>query len=95
VSREGRLRPAQGAGEHERKLIEKIREFGRKASFEKRWFLFEQGQKANGIYLILQGAVKLSVASSDGKAFILGFAGAGSTLVLPENVLGIPYEKSA
>jgi CRP-like cAMP-binding protein len=95
VSWEGRALPTQRAGESERKLIQRIREFGREASFEKGKILFEQGQKANGIYLILEGAVKLSVASPEGKALILGFAGTGSMLVVPENVLGTPYEKSA
>jgi len=95
VSIEGRALPAQRAVEPARKLIQKIREVGREASFEKGAILFEQGQKANGIYLILQGAVKLSVASPEGKALILGFAGAGSVLVLPENVLEVPCEKSA
>jgi CRP-like cAMP-binding protein len=50
--------------------------------------LFEQGQKPEGVYIILDGRVKLSVNSSNGKAMVLGFFGSGTILGLPAAILG-------
>ncbi|MGC2527059.1 MAG: Crp/Fnr family transcriptional regulator [Candidatus Acidiferrum sp.] len=95
VNMRGQAMPVCEAGRPERKLIQRICASGRKVSFEKGTALFEQGQKARGIYLIFEGAARLSMGSSGGRALILEFAGAGSIVGLAENILGIPYEKTA
>lgn len=95
VNMKGQAMPVYEAGRPERKLIQRICESGRKVSFEKGSVLFEQGQKARGIYLILEGAARLSMGSPEGRVLILEFVGAGSIVGLAENIRGIPYEKTA
>jgi CRP-like cAMP-binding protein len=87
--------PIQVSHQPQSKLIQRIRDSGRSASFEKGLIVFGQGQKSTGVHLIVEGAAKLSIASSDGKLLILGYVGAGSILGLAENILGIDYEKTA
>ncbi len=95
VNMKGQALPMHEAGQSERKLIQRIRESGREVSFEKGSVLFDQGQKARGIYLILDGAAKLSTLSPAGRALIVKFVGSGNIVGLAENILGIPYEKTA
>jgi len=57
--------------------------------------LFTEDQQPRSILFLLEGRVKLSVNSSDGRRLILGIAGSGEVLGLTSAVLGCPYEMTA
>ncbi|MFZ0737174.1 MAG: Crp/Fnr family transcriptional regulator [Candidatus Acidiferrales bacterium] len=50
--------------------------------------LFEEGEKPTGVYIVLEGRVKLSVNSAQGKTLVLGFFGSGTILGLEAAILG-------
>jgi CRP/FNR family cyclic AMP-dependent transcriptional regulator len=57
--------------------------------------LFLEGQTPRGIFMLCQGQAKLSIASRDGKTFILRIAKPGEVLGLHAVVTGKPYELTA
>lgn len=57
--------------------------------------LFIEGQPANGVFMLCQGAVKLYTCSKDGKVVILHIAGPGELLGLSAVVSNSNYEVSA
>jgi len=57
--------------------------------------LFVEGQKAQFVYIVLSGRVKLSVTSRDGKTMILRIAEAGDVLGLSAALNSAEYEISA
>lgn len=63
--------------------------------FPKGTILFEQGELPAGTFIILEGRVKKSVSSPQGKALVLGFFGSGSALGLAVNILGRPHNSTA
>jgi CRP-like cAMP-binding protein len=54
--------------------------------------LFQEGQTAGGIYILISGRVKLFTTAADGKIFIMKFADPGTLLGLAPAVSGLPYE---
>ena len=83
------------AGRPDRELIQRISVSGNKASYKNGSIFFAHGEKPSGIFLMLEGAAKLSIASSDGKTLILGFVGPGAILGLAATILGKTYEATA
>jgi len=57
--------------------------------------LFSERQMPPGVFVILEGEVKLSINSSDGKRLILRIARAGEILGLTSTLSGNPCEKTA
>jgi CRP/FNR family transcriptional regulator, cyclic AMP receptor protein len=57
--------------------------------------LFTEEQEPSSVLFLLEGTVKLSINSGDGRRLILGIAGPGDILGLNASVLGIPYEMTA
>jgi CRP/FNR family cyclic AMP-dependent transcriptional regulator len=57
--------------------------------------LFTEDQQPRSILFLLEGRVKLSVNSSEGRRLILGIAGSGDVLGLTSAVLGGLYEMTA
>jgi CRP/FNR family cyclic AMP-dependent transcriptional regulator len=57
--------------------------------------LFEEGATPEGAYVVLDGRVKLSVNSAQGKALVLGFFGAGAIIGLAAAILGRPHVSTA
>jgi len=57
--------------------------------------LFEQGQESTGVYVILEGRIKLAVDSAQGKTLVLGFFGPGAVLGLATAILGRPHAATA
>jgi len=57
--------------------------------------ILREGQEPANILLLLEGKVKLSLNSSDGRRLILGFASPGEILGLTSAVSGYPYEVTA
>jgi len=84
--------PARRLGE---KLVQRIVEAGRRSSYEKGQILFAQGQQSRGVFLLVEGLVKLSLASSDGNSLILGFSGPETILGLAATVLDETHVTSA
>lgn len=64
-------------------------------SFGKGRILFKEGELPNGVYVVLSGRVKKSIASSQGKNMVLGFFGPGSVLGLDANILGRVHATTA
>ena len=77
------------------KLIQRLSERGNKVSYESGIVFFTQGEKSSGIFLMLQGTAKLSIASSGGRAIILGFEGPGTILGLAATILGKTHYATA
>lgn len=57
--------------------------------------LFMQGQRPQGIVVLMRGQVKLSTTSADGMTVVVRIAKAGETLGLSATVLGQPHELTA
>jgi len=57
--------------------------------------LFQEGEPAEGIFLVCSGAVKLSVGSSHGDSLLLRSAGPGEILGLSSALTGQGYEVTA
>src|SRR6516165_7674484 len=57
--------------------------------------LFMEGQPARGIFLLLQGRVKLMVSAPTGKTLILKMAEEGDALGMASVVCSQPYEATA
>jgi len=76
-------------------LHQRIGEIGSKTSYKKGATLFAQGENPRGIFLITEGAAKLSTASADGRSLILGFLGPGKILGLAAAILGRSFETTA
>lgn len=57
--------------------------------------LFNEGEIANGVYMLCRGRVKLSAYSSDGKALILRIANAGEILGLSATIGNTPHKATA
>lgn len=53
--------------------------------------LFAEGQPPRGIYVLCEGKVKVSIASSEGKTFVMGIAQPGGLLGLNATVTGQPH----
>lgn len=57
--------------------------------------LFQEGEPADGIFLVCRGAVKLSVGSSHGDTLLLRSAGPGEILGLSATLTGQGHEVTA
>lgn len=57
--------------------------------------LFTEGQAPCGVFVLLEGRVKLSFASARSRALALRIAGPGDALGLSATLLGKPYEVTA
>lgn len=57
--------------------------------------LFGEEQKPHEVFLLLEGRVKLTVNSADGKRFLLRIAQPGEIVGLASALAGVPYEITA
>jgi CRP/FNR family cyclic AMP-dependent transcriptional regulator len=57
--------------------------------------LFVEGQQAHGVFVVVAGAVKVSISSAQGRVLILRIAQPGDLLGVKSTLLGLPYEASA
>jgi CRP/FNR family transcriptional regulator len=64
-------------------------------AYSKGEILFAEGQKAEGVFVLHSGSVKLSAGSADGKSIIVGRADQGEMLGLPTVISGRPNELTA
>lgn len=65
------------------------------ATYPKGSTLLVRGQAVNGVYFVVEGSVKLSIASDKGTTVILGIARPGEALGLSAAVAGAPSEVTA
>jgi CRP/FNR family cyclic AMP-dependent transcriptional regulator len=68
--------------------LRRFRASNRAKVFVERNILFKEGELPIGIFVILEGRVKMSMTSSEGKTLVLGFFGSGSVIGLAANILG-------
>jgi CRP/FNR family transcriptional regulator len=57
--------------------------------------LLAEGQRPNGVYVMLEGRIKLSVSSAHGRCFIIGFFGPGTVFGLAAAISGRPHGSTA
>jgi CRP/FNR family transcriptional regulator, cyclic AMP receptor protein len=57
--------------------------------------LFVEGQEAQGVFVVVAGAVKISISSALGRVLILRIARPGDLLGVKSTLLGLPYEATA
>ena len=65
------------------------------SSYPANYVLFAEKDEAHGVYVVLEGEVKLSINSSDGRRLSLRIARKGEFLGLTSALSGAPYEVTA
>ena len=75
--------------------IVRFDEIAMQIAYPSRSILFEEGQRASGIFVICSGQIKLSATSRDGRTMILKIATPGDVLGLTATLNDIPYEVTA
>jgi CRP/FNR family transcriptional regulator, cyclic AMP receptor protein len=63
--------------------------------YRKGAILFKEGDRPVGVYVVLEGRVKLSLNSAQGKVLVLGFFGPGTVLGLAAAILGRAHPATA
>jgi len=90
---------AQFAGELFNKLstemVTELAGLQREHSYPANGFVFSERDSAQGVYLVLDGEVKLSINSGEGKRLILRIAKKGEMIGLASALTGSPYEMTA
>jgi CRP/FNR family transcriptional regulator, cyclic AMP receptor protein len=69
-----------------------LNEIKHSTSYPEGAIVFMEGQAARGVYIVCQGAAKLSTTSSDGKTFILKIARPGEALGAHAVIAETPHE---
>ncbi len=75
--------------------LRRFDEIGMHTSFPSRITIFEEGQRANGVFVVCEGQLKLSATSRGGRVMILRLAGIGDVLGLSAALNDTPYEVTA
>lgn len=65
------------------------------SSYPANYVLFSEKDAPHGVYIVLEGEVKLSINSSDGRRLSLRIARKGEMLGLTSTLSGSPYETTA
>ncbi len=90
---------AKWAGEFPDKWIpeafQELAQIAHSSSHPANWNLFSEKDPAQGVHLVLDGEVKLSMNSIDGRRLILRIAKRGEILGLASALSGKPYEVTA
>jgi CRP/FNR family transcriptional regulator len=90
---------SQRAGEFFSKLspvaLKDLTSLEHPSSYPANVILFSEKEPARGIYVVLEGEVKLSINSTDGKRLSLSIARKGDILGLSSALTGSPYEMTA
>ncbi len=75
--------------------LRRLRASNRAKLFGKGSVLFEEGTLPSGAFVVVEGRVKESLTSSQGKTLVFGFFGPGTALGLAATVLGRPHIATA
>lgn len=75
--------------------IQRFDEIAMLISYPSRSIVFEEGQRAAGVFVICSGQIKLSATSRDGRTMILKIAVPGDVLGLTATLNDLPYEVTA
>jgi len=79
---------------HDRAL-RRFGEIGIAISFPGRSILFAENQRADGVFVVCNGQLKLSTISKEGRTMILRLAGPGDVLGLSATMGNLPHEVTA
>lgn len=85
----GQLAPPRGLSE------DSLEELAFETTYPAEALLFTEGQRPQGIIVVMRGQVKLSTTSADGMTMVVRIAKEGETLGLSATVLGQPHELTA
>jgi CRP/FNR family transcriptional regulator len=75
--------------------LQRFDEIGVAISLPSRSILFEESQRANGVFVVCEGQLKLSTTSREGRTMILRLAGPGDVLGLSATLGNLPHEVTA
>jgi CRP-like cAMP-binding protein len=75
--------------------IRRLKASAKTTVFEQDSMLFQEGELCRGVFVVLEGRVRKSMTSPQGKALVLGFYGPGSVLGLDANIPGRRYGATA
>lgn len=75
--------------------IERFDDIAMQIAYPSRSIVFEEGQRAAGIFVVCSGQIKLSATSRDGRTMILKIAVPGDLLGLTATLNDLPYEVTA
>lgn len=75
--------------------IERFDEIAMQIAYPSRSIVFEEGQRAAGIFVVCSGQIKLAATSRDGRTMILKIAVPGDVLGLTATLNDQPYEVTA
>lgn len=75
--------------------IDRFDEIAMQIAYPSRSIVFEEGQRAAGIFVVCSGQIKLSATSRDGRTMILKIAIPGDVLGLTATLNDLPYEVTA
>jgi CRP/FNR family cyclic AMP-dependent transcriptional regulator len=75
--------------------IERFDEIAMQIAYPSRSIVFEEGQRASGIFVVCSGQIKLSATSRDGRTMILKIALPGDVLGLTATLNDLPSEVTA
>ena len=75
--------------------IERFDEIAMQIAYPSRSIVFEEGQRAQGIFVVCSGQIKLAATSRDGRTMILKIAVPGDVLGLTATLNDLPYEVTA
>jgi CRP/FNR family transcriptional regulator, cyclic AMP receptor protein len=76
-------------------LFAKLKSSNRPTVYSKGAILFKEGEAPAGVYVVMDGRVKISVNSAQGKVLVLGFYGPGTILGLAAAILGRTHATTA
>ncbi len=77
------------------RVLHALDSFKTYATYHKGSTLLLRGRPVDGIFVLVEGSVKLSISSSKGATVILGIAGPGEVLGLSAAIAGAPSEITA
>lgn len=75
--------------------VDKLKAANHGASLSRGAILYREGDRSNGVYVVLEGRAKLYVNSAQGKILVLGFFGPGTILGLASAILGRDHAATA
>ena len=75
--------------------LQRLDEIGMQVSLPGRAVLFNEHQRANGVFVVCEGQLKLSATSRDGRVMILRLAAPGDVLGLSAVLNNVPNEVTA
>lgn len=76
-------------------VLEEFESMGHRANYENGSLLFSEGQFPESVYVVIEGSIKLSLNSTDGRRLTHQVASRGDIVGITAVILDIPYDSTA